>query len=205
MAMKKGGIKFTILPVTPDLWPALDDLFGKSGASNGCWCMYWRLGRAYREAPRGANRAALQQIVKRGSPPGLLAFDGDLPVGWCQLTPRDALPWLDHMWWFARVDAVPVWSISCFFVRRGYRRQGVMTQLIFAALKTAKAREGAGARRLSYRHKRTEEHIEYLYRHRRCVRTRGIQGGRSPLIGSPHHAPRSEGDRPMRLKPERMT
>jgi GNAT superfamily N-acetyltransferase len=42
------------------------------------------------------------------------------------------------MWWFERVDAVPVWSISCFFVRRGYRRQWVMTQLIFAALKTAK-------------------------------------------------------------------
>jgi GNAT superfamily N-acetyltransferase len=138
MAKKKGGIKFTILPLTPDLWPALEDLFGKSGASNGCWCMYWRLGGAYRKAPRGANREALRQIVKRGSPPGLLAFDGDLPVGWCQLTPRDALPWLDHMWWFERVDAVPVWSISCFFVRRGYRRQGVMTQLIFAALKTAK-------------------------------------------------------------------
>jgi GNAT superfamily N-acetyltransferase len=143
-AKKKGGIRFTGLPLTPDLWPALEDLFGKSGASNGCWCMYWRLGGAYREAPRGANREALRQIVERGSPPGLLAFDGDLPVGWCQLTPRDALPWLDHMWWFARVDAVPVWSISCFFVRRGYRRQGVMTQLIFAALKTAK-RAGAPA------------------------------------------------------------
>jgi GNAT superfamily N-acetyltransferase len=144
MAKKKGGIRPTVLPLTPDLWPALEDLFGKSGASNGCWCMYWRLGGAYREAPRGANREALRQVVERGSPPGLLAFDGDLPVGWCQLTPRDALPWLDHMWWFARVDAVPVWSISCFFVRRGYRRQGVMTQLIFAALKTAK-RAGAPA------------------------------------------------------------
>jgi GNAT superfamily N-acetyltransferase len=42
------------------------------------------------------------------------------------------------MWWFERVDAVPVWSISCFFVRRSYRRQGVMIQLIFAALKIAK-------------------------------------------------------------------
>jgi len=42
------------------------------------------------------------------------------------------------MWWFARVDAVPVWSISCFFVRRGYRQQGVMTRLIFTALETAK-------------------------------------------------------------------
>ena len=123
MPKRKGGIKFTILPLTPDLWPALEDLFGKSGASNGCWCMYWRLGGGYREAPRGANRAALQQIVRRGSPPGLLAFDGDLPVGRCQLTPRDALPWLDHMWCFSRT---------------GYRRQGAMTQLIFAALKTAK-------------------------------------------------------------------
>src|SRR5262249_60544645 len=33
---------------------------------------------------------------------------------------------------------MPVWAISCFFVRRGYRRQGVMSQLIVAALKTAK-------------------------------------------------------------------
>ena len=81
MAKKKGGIKFTILPLTPDLWPALEDLFGKSGASNCCWCMYWRLGGAYREASRGANREALRQIVKRGSPPGLLAFDGDFASG----------------------------------------------------------------------------------------------------------------------------
>ena len=69
---------------------------------------------------------------------GLLAFDGDLAVGWCQLTPRDALPWLDHMRWFERVDDLPVWSISCFFVRRSYRRKGVMSQLIAAALKIAK-------------------------------------------------------------------
>jgi len=74
MAKKKGGIRFTILPLTPDLWPALEDLFGKSGASNGCWCMYWSLGGAYRKAPRGANREALRQIVEHGSPPGLLAY-----------------------------------------------------------------------------------------------------------------------------------
>src|SRR5215475_5396672 len=138
MTKTKRGIELTIRPVTPDLWPALEDLFGKSGASNGCWCMYWRLGRAYRDSASGENKEALRQIVKHGSPPGLLAFDGDLPVGWCQLTPRDALPWLDRMWWFQRVDDLPVWSISCFFVRRDYRRQGIMTQLVAAAVKTAR-------------------------------------------------------------------
>jgi GNAT superfamily N-acetyltransferase len=33
---------------------------------------------------------------------------------------------------------VPVWSLSCFFVRRGYRQRGVMSALIAAAVKAAK-------------------------------------------------------------------
>ena len=131
-------LKLTIRPLTPDLWPALEDLFGKNGACNGCWCMYWRIGSAYRKRPREQNKAAFREIVKRGPPPGLLAFDGDVAVGWCQLTPRDALPWLDRAWRLKRVDEVPVWSLSCFYVRKGYRRRGVTSALIAAALKAAK-------------------------------------------------------------------
>jgi hypothetical protein len=51
-------IKFRIVPLTPNLWPALEDLFGKWGASNGCWCMYWRIGGAYR-GRCGENREKL--------------------------------------------------------------------------------------------------------------------------------------------------
>ena len=36
------------------------------------------------------------------------------------------------------MDDVPVWSISCFYVRKGYRKQGVTAALIAAALKVAK-------------------------------------------------------------------
>jgi GNAT superfamily N-acetyltransferase len=134
----EGGMKLTIRLLTPDLWPALEDLFGENGACNGCWCMYGRIGSAYRKRPRDENRAAFREIVRRCPPPGLLAFAGDVPVGWCQLTPRDALPWLDRMWRLKRVDDAPVWSLSCFYVRKGYRRQGVTSALIAAALKTAK-------------------------------------------------------------------
>jgi len=137
-------MKLRIRPVTPGLWPALEDLFGKPGASNGCWCMYWRIGGRYRERPREENRAALRRIVKRGPPPGLLAFDGDLAVGWCQLTPHDALRWLDRNRSLDRVDDEPVWSISCFYVRRSYRRKGVSTALIEAAVAAAR-RAGAPA------------------------------------------------------------
>jgi GNAT superfamily N-acetyltransferase len=54
------------------------------------------------------------------------------------------LPWLDQTWRLKRVDDVPVWSLSCFYVRKGYRRQGVASALITAALDVAK-RAGAPA------------------------------------------------------------
>jgi len=49
------------------------------------------------------------------------------------------LPWLDRAWRLRRIDDVPVWSISCFYVRKGYRKQGVTSALIEAAVKTAKS------------------------------------------------------------------
>jgi hypothetical protein len=49
-----------------------------------------RIGSAYRKRPREQNKAAFREIVKQGPPPGLLAFDGDVAVGWCQLMRRDA-------------------------------------------------------------------------------------------------------------------
>jgi GNAT superfamily N-acetyltransferase len=131
-------MRLTVRPLTPALWPALEDLFGKLGACNGCWCMYGRIGAAYRTRPRERNKAAFREIVKRGPPPGLLAFDGEVAVGWCQVTPREAVPWLDKVWRLRRVDDVPVWALSCFYVRIGYRRQGVTEALTKAALKVAR-------------------------------------------------------------------
>jgi GNAT superfamily N-acetyltransferase len=144
MVRTGGGTQLTISPLTPARWPALEDLFGENGACNGCWCMYWRIGSAYRKRPREANKAAFREIVERGPPPGLLAFDGDVAVGWCQLTPRDVLPWLDRTWRLKRVDDVPVWSLSCLYVRKDRRRRGVTSALIAAALQAAK-RAGAPA------------------------------------------------------------
>ena len=106
--------------------------------------MYWRIGSAYRQRPREENKAAFREVVERGPPPGLLAFDGAVAVGWCQLTPRDALPWLERTWRLQRVDDVPVWSLSCLYVRKGCRRRGVTSALIAAALQAAK-RAGAPA------------------------------------------------------------
>jgi GNAT superfamily N-acetyltransferase len=144
MVAMEVGLEFVVRELTADLWPALEDLFDVDGPVGRCWCMYWRLGNAYRKNQPGANREAFQTIVGDGPPPGLLAFDDTLAVGWCQLTPRDSLPWLDRTWRLKRVDDLPVWSISCFYIRNGYRRKGVTSALINAALRTAQ-RAGASA------------------------------------------------------------
>ena len=134
----------TVRPLTPDLWPVLEDLFGEHGAVGGCWCMYWRIGNNYRKRPGDANRATLHDLVTSGPPPGLLAFSGDLAVGWAQVTPRADLSWLDRTWRLRRIDDAPVWSLSCFYIRKGYRRRGVTAVLIAAAVDAAQ-RAGAPA------------------------------------------------------------
>jgi GNAT superfamily N-acetyltransferase len=100
--------------------------------------MYWRIGPEYHKRPREKNKSAFHRIVKQGPPPGLLAFDGERPVGWCQLTPRQDLSWLNRKPALQPVDDMPVWALSCFYIRRGYRRRGVMTALIVEAVKAAK-------------------------------------------------------------------
>ncbi len=132
----------TISPLTAALWPALEDLFGKAGASNGCWCMYWRIGPRYQDRPREENKHDLQRLAASGQPPGLLAFDRDVPAGWCELARRTDLAWLAHARYLEPVDDLPVWSIPCFYVRRSHRGRGVMGALIEAA---AGAVSAAGA------------------------------------------------------------
>ncbi len=122
-------------PLTPDRWPDLEALFGPRGAYAGCWCMWWRLKRSEFERQQGeGNRLALQRIVEGGETPGILAYAAGQPVGWCSVAPREAFPVLDRSRVLKRVDDRPVWSIVCFYVARGFRRQGVMAALLRAAV-----------------------------------------------------------------------
>lgn len=130
--------EFTVRPLTAENWPALEALFGKAGASNGCWCAYWRLGPRYRDRPREDNKRDLRLLAGSGQSPGLLAFGTDgAAAGWCSLAPRGDLGWLAHARYLAPVDDLPVWSVSCFYVRRADRGQGVTDVLLEAAAAVA--------------------------------------------------------------------
>jgi GNAT superfamily N-acetyltransferase len=129
--------------LTPSRWPDLVRLFGPRGASGGCWCMYWRRKRSEYVRGKGAgNRAAFRRIVAAGEAPGLLSYDGRRPVAWCSVAPRAAYPVLANSRILAPIDDRPVWSITCFYVHRDYRRSGVTVPLLRAAVEHVRKRGG---------------------------------------------------------------
>lgn len=135
--------RVTIRPLTPDRWSDLERLFGPRGACGGCWCMWWRLPRSRFERQKGAaNRRAFKKIVASGAVPGLLAYVGREPVGWCAVQPRDEFAGLDRSRVLRRVDDEPVWSVPCFYIAKEHRGAGVSRRLLEAAIAHAR-KQGA--------------------------------------------------------------
>lgn len=124
-------------------WPDLERLFGERGACGGCWCMWWRMKRSQFEKNKGeGNKRLFKKIVASGQTPGVLAYAGDKPVAWCAVAPREVYPVLENSRVLKRVDDQPVWSVTCFFVARPFRRKGMTPKLLRAAVDFAR-RKGA--------------------------------------------------------------
>ena len=103
--------------------------------------MHPRLPRAAYEKGKGeGNRRALRRLVVRGRVPGVLAYEGKDPVGWCAVEPRTAFPRLERSRLFRPIDDRPAWSIVCLFVRADRRGRGVSRALIEGAVKHARRR-----------------------------------------------------------------
>jgi len=131
--------RLIVLPATAERWPDVVTLLGGNG-DRGCWCQAWRgADTAFGRGESGRNRILLQSQVESGVfAPGLIAFLDDEPVGWCGLGPRAAMPRLVRSKTIPAVDDLPVWSIGCFNIRVGHRRQGVARALLAAAIEHAR-------------------------------------------------------------------
>jgi GNAT superfamily N-acetyltransferase len=129
--------------LTPKRWADLEELFGKHGATGGCWCMWWRLTNKKFDAQKGErNRRAMKAIVDSGRVPGILAYYEGRAVGWCSVAPREEFPRLERSRLLKPVDNQRVWSVVCFFVAKEYRRKGVAKRLLKAAVEYVRGQGG---------------------------------------------------------------
>src|SRR5258705_5271723 len=135
--------KLSFHAVTPERWPDIEKLFGERGACGGCWCMFWRIPRKQYETDKGLkNKRAFQNLVMAGAKPGIVGYLGDEPVAWCAVAPREQYIALERSRILKPVDEQLVWSLSCLFVQKGHRRQGIASKMLRGAVEFA-AREGA--------------------------------------------------------------
>jgi len=103
-----------------------------------CWCLTYRLTSSENSALRGQDRPArLKQLCARDVAPGLLAYLDGEPVGWCALGPRTEMGRLQRSRTIPVVEELSVWSVVCFVVRAGFRRQGVARALLDGAVSYA--------------------------------------------------------------------
>jgi GNAT superfamily N-acetyltransferase len=130
-------------PLKRNLWTDLEELFGPRGACAGCWCMYWKLrGKEYDEARGYETRQMHKSIVDSGVVTGLIAYLHGEVVGWVAVEPRDAYEKLAHSRTLKPVDDQAVWSVTCFFVARKYRRKGITVELLKAAVEHVRGQGG---------------------------------------------------------------
>jgi GNAT superfamily N-acetyltransferase len=130
-------------PLVAERWADFERLFGPRGACAGCWCMFFRQTRKEFEAGKGeANRLAMKAIVEGGEAPGLIAYDGEEPVGWCAVAPRERYSALQRSRNLKPVDEQPVWSVVCFFVAKSHRGRGVTVALLGAAAEYVREQGG---------------------------------------------------------------
>ncbi len=137
-----AGPAFDTVPLTPETWSDLEDLFALPGGSivRGCWCVYYRnTGRVSVSGAAGeGHKRQLCDLVEGGTVPGLVGYLDGAPAGWISLGPREDFRKLERSPIMKPVDDTEVWSIVCTFVAKAHRGQGLQHKLLAGAIDWAR-------------------------------------------------------------------
>lgn len=129
-------------PLAPANWEQFETLMGEKGGCGGCWCMVFRLpAKEFNENKFDGNKDLMKKLVGEGKPTGLIAMLNHVPVGWIALAPREDYTKIENSRSFKRIDDQAVWSITCFFIKKEYRRKGLSKRLIAEAVAYARKRK----------------------------------------------------------------
>ncbi len=124
-------------PLSPKTWPAFARLVERHGGIfGGCWCISFHLEPGEERRGAEAYRAMKEARVREGRAHAALVFDGPTAVGWCQFGPTTELPNIRSKKAYDEGrGTLPDWRITCFFIDRERRGEGVATLALQAALR----------------------------------------------------------------------
>ena len=129
---------FEFRPVTLGNLDDLERFSSEHGKFRYCSCMRWRLtSTEFSRSDKPGRIEALRAEVENSRSTGVLAYADGVPVGWCSIGPREGFQGLERYRKLARIDDASVWSVTCFFIDRHYRRKGLTVDLLEAAVQHA--------------------------------------------------------------------
>ena len=137
--------EYEIRALDATTWDAFADLVEKHNGCGfgGCWCTWFHTREGRREGEMG--RPWKERLVREGTAHAALVFDGDAAVAWAQYGSPEELPRIYHRkeWEAGLTGEPPAYRITCIFVDRDYRRNGLAAVAVRGALELI-ARVGGG-------------------------------------------------------------
>jgi len=152
--MASQVLKYKTKELSKKTWPDFERLFSQGNGWDFCWCMHfhrpcglpkskWLRTRAERGM---RNRREKRELLDKGCAHGILVYAKGEPVGWCQYGPSDELPRIDNSRKYRSLalDGATdkLWRITCFAVLKEYRKRGVASAALQAALEAIKKKGG---------------------------------------------------------------
>ncbi|KQX07592.1 MULTISPECIES: hypothetical protein [unclassified Leifsonia] len=134
-----------IRPLTAETWDAFADLAERhNGVWGGCWCTWFHPACEERGKTAEGNRAYKERLVREGRAHAALVFDGDTAIAWAEYGTPDELPVIHHQkQYLATLDRLPDFRITCLFVDKHHRREGVAELAVRGAVELI-AQAGGG-------------------------------------------------------------
>ena len=131
-------LKLQYKPLSGETWKDFEKLFGERGACGGCWCMSWRLSKKdFEMGKNGENKERMKAMAEENRIIGIIGYVNNEPVGWCSVAPRENFIRLEKSRVLKPVDDKPVWSVSCLFFKKEFRKQGLSSELLKLAVQFA--------------------------------------------------------------------
>jgi GNAT superfamily N-acetyltransferase len=125
---------YTVSPLNASTWDAFAELVERNnGVFGGCWCIGFH---AEGNRMGSGRRAIKEERVRTDRSHAALVFDEEgLAQGWCQYGSPSELPRIKHRREYDK-DAPPLpdWRITCFYVDKRHRRQGIARAALEGAL-----------------------------------------------------------------------
>lgn len=139
---------FTCRPMNRETWPDFETMFLRHrGVCGGCWCVYHRVSSVvFSKSTREERHALMKSYLGDGTACGVVMYQNDVPVGWCNVGPAQYFVSFDRSPAYRALqipsEQKPDWRIACVFVDKAYRRRHFSGRVLEFAMEYIAANGG---------------------------------------------------------------